>query len=372
MEKIKIVLCFFLLVISFIISCKKNPDSSKLKNEGQKISMEEIKKNLQSKKSISKQQPFVVRKFDPYLNGKWIGNAVSYGCYRKGQAPGSNGPSKDEILEDLKIISKYWNLIRVYNSDDDTEKILEVIKTNNLPIKVMVGVWLANEEKNQETKKSNIANVLRSIELANKYSDIIIGINVGNEAQVFWSWHKMNIENQIRYIRTVRNNTNVAVTCADDYNFWNNAESKQVADEIDFIVTHIYPLWNGKTLETAIEWMDSTFKDIQKKHPKKEIVLGETGWATVYNPDKKGDGEQGTLIKGEVSVSAQEKYLLKHNKWVNKNQITTFLFESFDESWKGGGKQSGANEIEKHWGVFNENRTPKKSFQNYLKNKKTN
>jgi exo-beta-1,3-glucanase (GH17 family) len=99
-----------------------------------------------------------------------------------------------------------------------------------------------------------------------------------------------------------------------------------------------------------------------------DIVLGETGWATAYNPFKKGAGEQGTLIKGKVSLRAQEQYLLMYNEWVIKNKITAFLFEAFDEPWKGGGKNSDPSEIEKHWGVFNENRTPKESFRRYINN----
>jgi len=154
---------------------------------------------------------------------------------------------------------------------------------------------------------------------------------------------------------------------ADDYNFWKNPESKEVADEIDFIVAHIYALWNGKTLDNAIEWMDNIyFQELNPRYPDKEIAIGETGWATNYDPHKMGPGEQGSLIKGKVSVEAQQNYLIQLNIWLNKNQITTFLFEAFDEPWKGGGADSGPNEVEKHWGVYYENRQPKPSFQNYL------
>jgi exo-beta-1,3-glucanase (GH17 family) len=359
-----------LLVTSVFISCKNDPDISTLKNEEHKILIEELKKNLVSGQAFVREEPFVIRKFDPYINGEWIGNAISYGCYRKGQAPGKLGPSVKEILEDLHIISKYWNFIRVYGSDEDTERILSVIKEYSLPIRVMVGVWLENEKKNPERRKSNIDQVLRGIEIANKYNNIVVALNIGNETQVFWSWHRMNQQNLIRYIRTVRNNTTIPVTTADDYNFWNKPESRQVAHEVDFVVTHIHPLWNGKTPKTAMTWLDSTFKQLQNDHPEKLLVLGEAGWATAYNSEKKGPGEQGTLIKGEVSIKAQEKYLLKHNEWVNKNKITTFLFEAFDEPWKGGGENSGPNEVEKHWGVFYEDRTPKASFQKYLNNEK--
>jgi exo-beta-1,3-glucanase (GH17 family) len=178
----------------------------------------------------------------------------------------------------------------------------------------------------------------------------------------------MEIEALINYIRLVRNNTSVPVTTADDYNFWNKSESKSVTDEVDFIVVHIYPLWNGQTLENSIEWMSNIFfNEIKKYHSDKTIVLGEIGWATNYDSTKTGDGQQGSLIKGEVSYAAQGLFLLELSMWIDKNQVTTFLFEAFDEPWKGGGENSGPNEIEKHWGVFYENRIPKESFQNFLK-----
>ena len=369
MKTYKIRLCVLALFAGLFISCANNTDESKLNKKEQKIALGELQRNLESGQNPKRMDPFQKRKFDPYLGGEWIGDAVSYGCYRSGQSPDGKGPTRTQILEDLNIISKYWNLIRVYNSDDDTENILDVIKENKLPVKMMLGIWLANEAHKSDSKKDNIKNVLRGIELANKYKEIVIAVNVGNETQVYWSAHKMNQKNLIRYIRTVRKNTTVPVTTADDYNFWNKPESKRVVEELDFVVTHIHPQWNGKTLETAMSWLDSTFKQLQKDHPRKMFVLGETGWATNYNPDKKGPGEQGTLIKGEVSIKAQEKYLFKHNDWVNRNKITTFLFEAFDEPWKGGGENSDSNEIEKHWGVFYENRTPKESFQNYLNQK---
>jgi len=361
----KIRLSLFVLVIT-IFACERETELNSISN--QMLSMEKIIQNLEAGILIERQNPFVKRKFNPYINGDWIGDAISYGCYREGQAPGINGPSEDQILEDLNIIKNHWNLIRVYGADDDSERILKVIEENNLPIRVMLGIWIENEVKHPERKPENIEQVIQGIKLGNEYSGLIAAINVGNEALVYWSWHRMEQENLIRYVRMVRNNTPVPVTVADDYNFWNKPESKEVADEIDFIVAHIYALWNGKTLDNAITWMDTIyFQEVKAMHPYKEIAIGETGWATNYDPHKLGPGEQGTLIKGTVSVEAQEKYLIQLNNWVNENQIATFLFEAFDEPWKGGGESAGPNEVEKHWGVYYENRTPKESFSNYLK-----
>lgn len=368
-----IIFCVSLIFLMPLNCQSQSPEIAEEKQKEQKIdSMEIIQQALEKELITERQDPFITREFDPHLSGKWIGKAISYGCYRKGQAPGIKGPSESQILQDLEIILNHWNLIRVYGSDKDSERILKVIRKNNLPIKVMLGVWLENETKFPKRKQENIKEVMKAIRLANEYSEIISAINVGNETQVFWSAHRMDIDDLIHYIRTVRNNTSVPVTIADDYNFWNKPVSKSVASEVDFIVVHIYPLWNGQTLDHSIEWMSNIFfNEIKKFHPDKTLVLGEIGWATKYDSTKTGDGQQGSLIKGEVSYAAQEKFLLELSGWIDENQVSTFLFEAFDEPWKGGGENSSPNEIEKHWGVFYEDRTPKESFQNYLKVYKT-
>ena len=360
---------FFFLVLIMFSACDRIPQDKISDREIKQFDTNEIKVQLEKRQVIQKEEPFTIRNFTPYGKGKWIGQAISYGPYRVGQAPGVKGPSEEEILEDLTIISKYWNLIRVYNADDDTERILKVIHEHQFPIKVMLGVWLENETDKPEKRAANSKNIVRAIEMAKKYKNVLVAINVGNETQVFWSWHKMDTSDLIRYIRAIREYTQIPVTTADDYNFWNKPESKQVADEVDFIVTHIYPLWNGKTLDNSIKWLDDTYKIVQNNHPNRQLVLGEIGWATQYNAEKKGDGQQGTLIKGKVGIKAQQTFLIELDEWINKNKVPTFLFEAFDEPWKGGGEHTGTSEVEKNWGVFYENRKPKQSFISFLEYK---
>jgi len=325
----------------------------------------ELVEMITSTSEAFRQEPFVKREFEPYLEKQWIGQGISYGCYREGQAPGVNGPSEAEILEDLNILKPHWNLIRVYGSDDDSERILKVIHKHLLPIRVMLGVWLENETSRPERRPENIKQVARAIRLASTYPDEIIAINVANESQVDWSWHRMDMDNLIRYIRIVRAETREAVTTADDYNFWNKETSHRVADEIDFIALHAYPLWNGKTLEGAMAWIDSVVQAAQAFHPDHELILSETGWATRYQPRNNGPGQEGALVKTEVSIGAQEVFLKQFIPWSEERRITTFLFEAFDEPWKGGGSSTDPDVMEKHWGLFYENRTPKPSFSNF-------
>ena len=67
-------------------------------------------------------------------------------------------------------------------------------------------------------------------------------------------------------------------------------------------------------------------------------------------------GEQAKLIKGSTGEKEQAFFYKNIHSWSKKHKITTFFFEVFDEKWKGG---DHPNEVEKHWGVFNSNRTPK-------------
>ncbi len=332
--------------------------------------MMNFRTELESGLPQPREEPFKLRAFSPFIGDDWIGDAVAYGCYRAGQAPGVKGPTDDELLEDLNIIVKHWNLIRVYGADRDTERILRLIQAHRLPLKVVQGIWLTPEENDPEQKRANVDQIILGIELAESFPDIVAALCVGNETQVSWSGHKMNPDNLIRYIRAVRRSVSAPVTTADDYMYWNTLESRQLVDEIDFVFTHIHPLWNGQTLDNAVGWIDSIYNELKSMHPDRTIVIGETGWATDYNPDKTGPGEQGTLIKGVVDSDAQAEFLTQLNPWVESNKVATFLFEVFDESWKGGGVDSPPNEVEKHWGVYNEDRTPKESFLDYLSGNK--
>lgn len=75
----------------------------------------------------------VKRDFNPTLEGKWIGNGISYGAYRDGEGPDKGSlTSKENILEDLQLIEKRWNLIRLYSSDKQSQNILQVIRDNGL------------------------------------------------------------------------------------------------------------------------------------------------------------------------------------------------------------------------------------------------
>ncbi|MEO2049407.1 MAG: glycosyl hydrolase family 17 protein [Pirellulales bacterium] len=300
------------------------------------------------------------RRFSPTLDGKWIGQGISYGPYREGQSPGGNLPTREQLNEDLNLISQHWNLIRMYGASEVAEDVLEIIREEKLPLRVMLGAWITRESESETVdakaakagKLANRKEIMSVIRLSNEYPDEMIAINVGNETQVYWTDHLTQAEVLIRNIQAVRDATLVPVTTADDFNFWNKPESKKIAQKIDFIALHIHPMWAGVESSNALSWTKRIYAEICRNHPDMMVVISEAGWATQVH----SEGEQAKLIKGKASERDQELYYRQFTNWARKNKICTFFFEAFDEPWKGG---SHPNEVEKHWGVFDVNRQSK-------------
>lgn len=264
------------------------------------------------------------------------------------------------MLEDLNILTTYWNHVRVYGADKDVEQLLDVIRENNIPVNVMMGIWLENETKDPSKVFANLKQVKKGIELANAYPDIVTSVSVGNETRVFWSYHRMEKENVLKYIRMVRTAVSQPLTTADDYLYWLEEESREIAKELDFISTHIHPLWNGKTLDKGVAWLDTVYNKLTALHPDKPIVIAETGWATDYDQYDLGPGGQGTKFYQAPNEEEQKIFFHAINEWSEENNVMTYWFEIFDESWKGGGDSTPPTHAEKHWGLFYEDRTPKR------------
>ena len=298
------------------------------------------------------------RVFNPVLDGRWIGNGISYSAYRDGEDPDMEGTtSRADILEDLKILSARWNLIRLYGADDQNQQVLKLIREHEFPIRVMQGAWLSSEQSEAE----NDQQIARVIDMANGFPDIVIAVNVGNEIFVDWSAHRVeDMDKVLGYIRKVRSAITQPVTVNDDYNFWNKPHAKRVADEIDFIGLHAYAFWNNKTLDESMRWTQEIYEDIQQRYPSHRIVYSETGWPTsrVYD-----DSYEGTLI-GKAGEEQQRIFYDQYNAWVNENRVISLYFSAFDEQWKGGfDGEDPMRKAEKHWGVYRSDRTPKRVLQ---------
>jgi exo-beta-1,3-glucanase (GH17 family) len=300
-----------------------------------------------------------------------VTRAICYSGFREGQHPdrgdGAVNPSYEETLEDLQILSKNsnFNLIRVYDSGENTQTILRVIKENNLNIKMMLGIWLKAEISNHEgcpwltepipqkvldqNKIDNMKEIESGIRLANEYNDIIVAVAVGNEALVEWNDHMVTVEKIIEYVRKVKDKVEQEVTVADNFKWW-ALDGKELSAEVDFISIHVYPVWEGQDIETGLSYSIDNIQEVKDSLPEARIVITEAGWATTASEF----GER-------ASEEKQERYYNEIMNWADEMNYTLFFFEAFDEPWKG--DPSNPIGAEKHWGLFKVDRTPKKVMQ---------
>jgi exo-beta-1,3-glucanase (GH17 family) len=292
--------------------------------------------------------------------------AVAYSGFREGQHPdrgdGAVNPSADEILEDLEMLDAHdFHLIRMYDSGENTRQTLELIRQHALPIKVVVGIWLDAEFSNHEgcpwlnepipdeTLAANVlkneAEVQRGIELATEFHDIVVAVNVGNEALVDWNDHMVPLERVIAYVRQVKDAIQQPVTVADNYVWWSR-DGAPLAAEVDFLAVHSYPVWEGKTIDEGLSFTIENVDSVRAALRDKPLVVFEAGWATVASEF----GER-------ASEAKQTRYFNEMREWASTTKTTVFFFEAFDEPWKG--DPTNPLGAEKHWGLFNVDRTPK-------------
>jgi exo-beta-1,3-glucanase (GH17 family) len=291
---------------------------------------------------------------------------IAYGPYRDGQRPGGRRPTTPQLREDLHLLAGRWSVLRVYGSTAPTPEILRIIERERLGLGVLLGVSITPEERRDSTGRSlgpvpgaaatNRGEIESAIALARRYPAIVRALVVGNETQVFWSANRVPRERLTEAIREVRASVRQPVTSGDDFAFWEAPDSRPLADELDFVMVHLHPLWNGCAVDTALAWLGRHQAAVAAMHPGRPIVIGETGWATQRNDE----GDQGRLMKGALGEAEQARYLEDIRHWCAESRVPTVLFEAFDENWKGG---TDLGDVEKHWGLYRADRTPKAALR---------
>ena len=296
------------------------------------------------------------------------GRAVCYSGYREGQSPLTcTYPTYEQIVEDIKIIDENgFKYIRMYDPISYAEMTCQVIKDLGVNIKLMLGPGLISEVNNpgcpwmqknfseeelKERAAHNDKNIDNLIKIANKYPDVINAVSVGNENTPNWGANNVTVERLIEFAERLREGTGKPVTFNEGAFEWESLD--ELAKHLDIISVHSYPLWYGNTVEEALEVNKQWYKKIKEKYPDKFVLFSEVGWSTDC-----ADFSQ--MKEGQANEENQKKYYDEFWEWADREKIIAYMFEAFDEPWKGG---KGANEAEKNWGMYKVDRTPKFMLQ---------
>ncbi len=293
------------------------------------------------------------------------GNAICYSGYRENQSPLEGAyPSYEQIREDLRILEKNWKHLRLYDCSPHAETVLKVIHEEGLPFKVMLGLDMAAEMSNphcpwgadfsDETlaanRERNHEEIERAIALARRY-DSVLSVSVGNEASVEWTDHMVPVERLVSHVLELKDAIAQPITFCENYVPW-TYKLEPLVEVLDFISVHTYPAWEYRSMEDALEYTRENYHSVVDHYPGKPVVITEAGWTTASN----GRG----IEPWNASEELQAQYYEQLMAWTNREKVLTYVFEAFDEPWKG---SPDPMEPEKHWGLFNVDRTPKLVMQ---------
>lgn len=310
--------------------------------------------------------------------------AVSYSPFRSSNRD-TETITAAMVKQDLDLLlAGGFKLIRLFDSSDQVAKLtLEVIKANNLDIKVHLGAYIQSESSTSLTatqiatnKALNEAEVTRAIALAKAYPDTVLAVSVGNETMVSWSFVPTSPALMAAYITRVRDQVRQPLTTDDDRLFYATAPSL-ITNAIDFAAVHVYPLletrppavaswdWEQQAVpeaQRAVAMMDAAIASAKahiaevralldsKGLTTMPIVIGETGWKAVAS---NGEFNRAHPVN-------QKMYFDRLTAWNNKTQnpngpANIIYFEAFDEPWKGNDDK---------WGLFNVQRQARYQIQN--------
>ncbi|MEM1319258.1 MAG: glycosyl hydrolase family 17 protein [Bacteroidota bacterium] len=292
--------------------------------------------------------------------------AICYSGYREGQQPGGPYPSYEQIKEDLLMLHGHWKYLRLYDCDPHSERVLQVIHQEQLDFKMMLGAYIVAEANNpscpwgggvypeevlQTNRIQNERQVQRLIEQALQYPDIISSLSVGNEACVEWTDHLVPVERVIHFAQMVQAQAPQPVTFCENYVPWLGA-LQPLGKVLDFLSIHTYPVWEYKSIDEALAYTKDNYYTVAQTYPNKPIVITEAGWTTNSN----GHG----IPSEHANEHFQKIYYDQLMEWTNAEGILTFIFEAFDEPWKG---SPDPLEPEKHWGLYKVDRRAKAAVQ---------
>ncbi|WP_395050738.1 glycosyl hydrolase family 17 protein [Flavobacterium sp.] len=333
---------------------------------------------------------------------KILGNpnyqAMCFGGYR--DKTRDIEPTISQITEDLKILSAMnIKVLRTYNvHHTDTSNLLKAIRAlkkedPHFEMYLMLGAWIdcknswtANPLIRNEDSDRNPIEIAEAVKLANEYPEIVKIISVGNEAMVKWAWsYYVDPSIILKWVNHLQNlkkegklPKNLWITASDNFASWGGGSNdyhvedlNQLIKAVDYISMHTYPMhdthynpqfWgileNEKQLterekidaamvrarDYAITQYNSVSNHMKSLGVDKQIHIGETGWATLSNDQY---GNTGSKAIDEYKSALYYKLM---REWTNKEGITLFYFEAFDEQWKDNANPLGS---ENHFGLIN-------------------
>ena len=249
--------------------------------------------------------------FSPYLEGQNIGDQLS----------------KSQISKRMDVIAPYSQWVRSFSCTEGNEHTPKIAKEKQL--QTMVGAWIGDDKIQNEKEIKALIKLAKS-----GFVDIAV---VGNETLMRG---ELSEEELLAYINRVKKALpEIPVGYVDAY--YQFVERPKIIDACDVILVNCYPFWEGCNIEESALYLKQMYAVTQQFAKGKPVIISETGW-----PNKGA-----RLESAQPTENNAMKYFIDASNWAQKNEIPSFYFSSFDESWK----VHHEGDVGARWGIWDKN-----------------
>jgi exo-beta-1,3-glucanase (GH17 family)/cellulose synthase/poly-beta-1,6-N-acetylglucosamine synthase-like glycosyltransferase len=260
----------------------------------------------------------------------------SFSPMRGEQSPdGAEYPDIAQIDEDLALLSGDAHAVRTYTVHSTLAQVPRLAGAHGL--NVTLGAWVTDKAD------LNDAEIAKLIEVYLENHRQVVRVIVGNEAILR---EDQTVEQMIGHLKRVRKSVWAPISTAEPWHIW--LKHPELAEHVDFIAVHMLPYWEGISVDDAVGHVLNRYQTLRQAHPDKEIVISEVGWPS--------NGR--TRKEAVASLANQAKFLRRFLAMAEREKLTYYLMEAFDQPWK----RQIEGDVGGHWGVFDADREPKFAF----------
>ncbi len=256
-----------------------------------------------------------------------------FSLYEEGQKPGDL-VTEAQVVRRMQVLKPSTSWIRSFSCTDGNELIPKVAKS--LGIKTLVGAWLGDDPEVNEREIQGLIQLAKA--------GLVDIAAVGNEVM----YRKdLSEEALLEFIYRVKEAIpGIPVGYVDAY--YEFTQRPKITEACDVILANCYPYWEGCPIDQSLDYLKKMYHQAVDAAKGKKVIITETGWPS-----------QGESLKGSVpSEKNALAYFINTQMWAMDQDIETFYFSSFDESWKVGAE----GVVGAYWGIWDKYENLK--FQN--------
>lgn len=263
-----------------------------------------------------------------------------------------NCKSTSEYETDFETLKGYSTIVKTYAvSDCNTLQNLGPA-AEDAGFQLMLGIW-PNDDAHFQAEKDALSTYLPKIS-----ADTVKVFLVGSEALYREDLTSDELATKISEIKDLVKDikdkdgnsfSSVPVGTVDSWNILVDGASTSAIKEADVVFANAFSYWQGQTQQnSSYSFFDDIMQALQTIQTIKGTTdlnfwVGETGWPS-----------EGTAFESsEPSVDNAKVYFQQAVCAMRAWGVNVAVFEAVDESWKP--DTSGTSDVEKHWGVWDEN-----------------